>query len=88
MRVLVFALHNRVDLHVKHANFFTSFFPFEDVGTVIDHSKINLYMFASDHPHIGGGRNPLVSFDGYLVDHRIYTNQNFSGENFRHVFGV
>ena len=88
MRVLVFTLHKSVDHHVKHANFFMSFFPFEDLSTLIDHSNAVLYMFASDYPHIGGGRNPLGSYDGYLVDHSIETHQKFFVENFGRVFGV
>ena len=63
-------------------------FPFEDVGTLIEHSNAELYMFASDYPHIEGGRDPLGSFDGYLAAHSTETHQKFFVENFRRVFGV
>ena len=63
-------------------------FPFEDVGTLINHSNADLYMFASDYPHIEGGRDPLGSFDGYLTAHSADTHQKFFVENFRRVFGV
>ena len=42
-------------------------FPFEDAGTLINHSNADLHMFASDYPHIEGGRDPLGSFDGSLT---------------------
>ena len=63
-------------------------FPFEDVGTSIEHSNAELYMFASDYPHIEGGRDPLGSFDSYLVAHSTNTHQKFFAENFRRVFRV
>jgi len=63
-------------------------FPFEDVGRLIDHFNADLYMFASDYPHIEGGRDPLGSFDAYLAAHSTGTHQKFFFENFRRVFGV
>jgi len=63
-------------------------FPFEDVGTLIAHSNADLYMFASDYPHIEGGRDPLGSFDGYLSRHTQATKEKFFQKNFKRVFRV
>ena len=63
-------------------------FPFEDVGTLIEHSNPDLYMFASDYPHIEGGRDPLGSFDGYLAAHTQTTKDKFFEANFKRVFSV
>ena len=63
-------------------------FPFEDVGTLIEHSNADLYMFASDYPHIEGGRDPLGSFDRYLTAYNEATKQKFFQENFNRVFHV
>ena len=63
-------------------------FPFEDVGTLIEHSNADLYMFASDYPHIEGGRDPLGSFDRYLTAHNEVTKQKFFQDNFKRVFNV
>ena len=63
-------------------------FPFEDVGTLIAHSNSELYMFASDYPHIEGGKDPLGSFDAFLANHNACTHDNFYMNNFRRVFGV
>ena len=63
-------------------------FPFEDVGTLIAHSNSELYMFASDYPHIEGGKDPLGSFDAFLANHTTCTLDNFYVNNFRRVFGV
>jgi predicted TIM-barrel fold metal-dependent hydrolase len=63
-------------------------FPFEDVGTLIAHSNSELYMFASDYPHIEGGKDPLGSFDAFLANHNACTLDNFYVNNFRRVFGV
>ena len=63
-------------------------FPFEDVGLLIEHSNPDLYMFASDYPHIEGGKDPLGSFDGFLAHHNEVTHTKFYQNNFRRVFGV
>ena len=63
-------------------------FPFEDVGTLIAHSNSELYMFASDYPHIEGGKDPLGSFDAFLANHNACTLDNFYVNNFRRVFDV
>ena len=63
-------------------------FPFEDVGSLIAHSNSELYMFASDYPHIEGGKDPLGSFDAFLANHSARTLDNFYVNNFRRVFGV
>ena len=63
-------------------------FPFEDVGSLIAHSNAELYMFASDYPHIEGGKDPLGSFDAFLANHSACTLDNFYVNNFRRVFGV
>jgi predicted TIM-barrel fold metal-dependent hydrolase len=58
------------------------------VGTLIAHSNSELYMFASDYPHIEGGKDPLGSFDAFLANHNACTLDNFYVNNFRRVFGV
>lgn len=63
-------------------------FPFEDVGTLIEHSNPDLYMFASDYPHIEGGKDPLGSFDASLTNHAEATHTKFYEDNFRRVFNV
>jgi predicted TIM-barrel fold metal-dependent hydrolase len=63
-------------------------FPFEDVGTLIEHSNPDLYMFASDYPHIEGGKDPLGSFDAFLIHHAEATHTKFYEDNFRRVFNV
>ena len=63
-------------------------FPFEDVGTLINHSNADLYMFASDYPHIEGGRDPLGSFDGYLAAHSTDTHQRSSLKTLGEFWGV
>lgn len=63
-------------------------FPFEDVGTLVEHSSADLYMFASDYPHIEGGRDPLGSFDDYLAEHTEATHRKFFSQTFKRVFGV
>jgi len=37
-------------------------FVFEEVGSFIDQSNPDLYLFSSDYPHIEGGRNPIARF--------------------------
>ena len=63
-------------------------FPLEDVGTLIEHSNPDLYMFASDYPHIEGGKDPLGSFDAFLTHHAEATHTKFYEDNFRRVFNV
>jgi hypothetical protein len=45
-------------------------------------------MFASDYPHLEGGKDPLGSFDAFLANHNACTLDNFYVNNFRRVFGV
>ena len=61
-------------------------FVFEDVGTFIDLSTPDLYLFSSDYPHIEGGRNPIARFESSLGDRDAHVRDKFYSENFLRVF--
>lgn len=61
-------------------------FVFEDVGTFIDLSTPDLYLFSSDYPHIEGGRNPIARFELSLGDRDACVRDKFYSENFLRVF--
>ncbi len=61
-------------------------FVFEDVGTFIDLSTPDLYLFSSDYPHIEGGRNPIARFESSLGDRDARVRDKFYSENFLRVF--
>jgi predicted TIM-barrel fold metal-dependent hydrolase len=61
-------------------------FVFEDVGTFIDHSSPELYLFSSDYPHIEGGRNPIARFESSLADRNDDVRDKFYAQNFLRVF--
>ena len=63
-------------------------FVFEDVGTLIDRSYDDLYLFSSDYPHFEGGRNPLGRFAASLEHHGEETRERFYATNFARVFGL
>lgn len=60
-------------------------FVFEEVGTLIDQSNRDLYLFSSDYPHIEGGRNPIARFESALGD-RDSARDAFYAENFLRIF--
>ena len=61
-------------------------FVFEEVGSFIDQSNPDLYLFSSDYPHIEGGRNPIGRFEGALGDRSEAIREKFYTENFLRIF--
>ena len=61
-------------------------FVFEDIGTFIDQSSPELYLFSSDYPHIEGGRNPIARFESSLADRNDDVRDKFYSQNFLRVF--
>lgn len=61
-------------------------FVFEDVGTLIDQSSPELYLFSSDYPHVEGGRDPIKRFEGFLGDRSEAVREAFYAENFLRIF--
>ena len=64
-------------------------FPHEDVGWVISHSSSDMFMFASDFPHIEGGRNPARGLEQSLHAHDLgqAAMDKFWKENFADFMG-
>lgn len=60
---------------------------YEDVGTLVNESNDELYLFSSDYPHHEGGRNPLGRFERSLDGHAAETLDRFYADNFTRVFG-
>ena len=63
-------------------------FVYEDVGTLVNESNNELYLFSSDYPHHEGGRNPLGRFERSLDGHTAQTLDRFYADNFSRVFSV
>lgn len=61
-------------------------FVFEEVGSFIDQSNADLYLFSSDYPHIEGGRNPIGRFEASLGDHSDAVRDKFYADNFLRLF--
>ncbi len=61
-------------------------FVFEEVGTFIDQSNPDLYLFSSDYPHIEGGRNPIGRFESALEGRSEAVKEKFYAENFLRIF--
>ena len=61
-------------------------FVFEEVGTFIDQSNPDLYLFSSDYPHIEGGRNPIARFEATLGERGASVRDKFYAENFLRIF--
>jgi len=59
-------------------------FVFEEVGSFIDQSNPDLYLFSSDYPHIEGGRNPIARFETALGERPV--RDKFYEENFLRIF--
>ena len=61
-------------------------FVFEEVGSFIDQSNPDLYLFSSDYPHIEGGRNPIGRFETALDGRSEVVKDKFYAENFLRIF--
>ena len=61
-------------------------FVFEEVGSFIDQSNPELYLFSSDYPHIEGGRNPIGRFETSLEGRSEAVKELFYAENFLRIF--
>ncbi len=61
-------------------------FVFEDVGTLIDQSFDDLYLFSSDYPHVEGGRDPIGRFERSLGSRSDSVRDRFYADNFVKVF--
>jgi predicted TIM-barrel fold metal-dependent hydrolase len=59
---------------------------FEEVGSFIDQSNPDLYLFSSDYPHTEGGRNPIGRFETALGDRSADIRTRFYSENFLRIF--
>jgi predicted TIM-barrel fold metal-dependent hydrolase len=59
---------------------------FEDVGSLIDRSSDDLYLFSTDYPHIEGGRNPIARFEASLGTRSTGVRDKFYAENFLRIF--
>ena len=65
-----------------------AFTPFvmEEVGSFIDQSNPELYLFSSDYPHIEGGRDPIKRFERALGERSPSVRDKFYAENFLRIF--
>jgi len=61
-------------------------FVFEEVGSFIDQSNPDLYLFSSDYPHIEGGRDPIKRFESTLGKRAPSVREKFYAENFLRIF--
>jgi len=61
-------------------------FPVEDVGSMIEQSNPELYLFSSDYPHVEGGRDPIGKFERSLADANESDKTRFFSENFLRVW--
>lgn len=61
-------------------------FVFEEVGSFIDQSNPDLYLFSSDYPHIEGGRDPIRRFESSLGERAASVREKFYAENFLRIF--
>lgn len=59
---------------------------FEDVGSLIDQSSDDLYLFSSDYPHVEGGKDPIGRFENSLGERPAEVRDNFYAENFLRIF--
>ena len=59
---------------------------FEDIGSLVDQSSDDLYLFSSDYPHVEGGRDPIGRFERSLGDRPEQVRDNFYAENFLRIF--
>jgi len=56
------------------------------VGSLIDQSNPELYLFSSDYPHTEGGRNPIARFETALGNRSEQIRSGFYSENFLRIF--
>jgi len=61
-------------------------FVFEDVGSFIDASFDDLYLFSSDYPHVEGGRDPIGRFEKSLGARAPEVRDRFYADNFLKIF--
>lgn len=61
-------------------------FVFEEVGSFIEQSNADLYLFSSDYPHIEGGRDPIGRFEASLGAASAEVRDKFYAANFRRIF--
>ena len=59
---------------------------FEDVGSFIDASADDLYLFSSDYPHVEGGKDPIGRFEQSLGERQPEVRDRFYAENFLKIF--
>ncbi len=57
-------------------------YPFEDVGSLVNESYPELYLFSSDYPHAEGGRDPIGRFDRSTASLSEDDRHRFFAENF------
>ena len=62
-------------------------YPHEDVGWVIANAGEEICLFASDYPHVEGGRNPLKRFDASLEGSTQTAIERFYVDNFIDLMG-
>lgn len=79
------ALSRRPSEQITQQLAFTPFV-FEEVGSFIDQSNPELYLFSSDYPHIEGGRNPIGRFETALDGRSEAVKEAFYAENFLRIF--
>ena len=60
-------------------------FPLEDLGSMLDQSSEDLYLFSSDYPHIEGGRDPIGKFERHLEGRSEAVKSKFYEQNFLRV---
>ncbi|MGE0830156.1 MAG: amidohydrolase family protein [Hyphomonadaceae bacterium] len=63
-------------------------FPQEDAGWLIANGGEEVFMFASDFPHVEGGRNPLKRFDDSLKNTPSQARERFFSGNFIDLMGA
>ncbi|MDX2381594.1 MAG: amidohydrolase family protein [Acidimicrobiia bacterium] len=61
-------------------------FVFEDIGTLIDRSHDDLYLFSSDYPHVEGGRDPIGRFETSLGQRAPEVRDRFYADNFLKIW--
>jgi predicted TIM-barrel fold metal-dependent hydrolase len=61
-------------------------FVFEEVGSFIDQSNPDLYLFSSDYPPMEGGRDPIKRFESTLGERASSVREKFYAENFLRIF--
>ena len=61
-------------------------FVFEDIGTLIDRSHDDLYLFSSDYPHVEGGKDPIGRFETSLGQRAPEVRDRFYKDNFLRIW--